>query len=536
MRSQIQIIDDSATIRCVLQSLLIENGYDATTAENGESGLRALRAEPPDLILLDMLLPDLNGLDVLRRIKRDPRTADIPVIMVTGCDKDDDVIRALDAGAWDYIAKPFSQRVVLARVRSAIRAYDLQRELKVSTQAADAANRTKSDFLTKMSHEIRTPMTAILGYADMLLTENPRDRMPPGFAEALSTIRRNGEYLLELINDVLDLSKIEAGRLAVEPLPCSAIEILADVFSLMRVRATERKLALQLEYATQVPETIRTDSMRLRQILINLVGNAIKFTEQGGVRVVVRLIERESSTPQLEFAVTDTGIGMTPEQLTKVFQPFSQGDASTFRRFGGTGLGLTISQQLARMLGGQITATSQFGQGSTFCVSVATGSLKGVRLLDADARKLTVADSGSTAGEPPSPRLPYRILLAEDGPDNQRLIAHILRKAGAEVVMVDNGKAAVEEALAAAASERPFDVILMDMQMPVMDGFTAIRRLRERGYDLPILALTAQAMEGDRQRCLAAGCDDYGSKPIDRRGLLAQIARLAESRSVAQCR
>ena len=397
------------------------------------------------------------------------------------------------------------------------------RALEEFNELAESATRAKSEFLANMSHEIRTPMTAILGFADLLLGESDVDRAPPERIEAIRTIQRNGKYLLGLINEILDLSKIEAGKLDVERIACSPTQVLSEVVSLMRIRADAKNLPLRLAYENPIPASIQSDPVRLRQVLINLVGNAIKFTETGSVSVVARLVERIGVSPLLEIDVIDTGIGMTREQIARLFRPFSQADSSTTRRFGGTGLGLTISKRLAEMLGGNITVRSLPGCGSTFRVAVETGELEGVAFVQSPDVRATVGSPVVRRSDDPSRRIEGRILLAEDGPDNQRLIGFLLRKAGADVTVADNGRIAFEQAMAAAARGEPFDVILMDMQMPEMDGYEATRLLRAEGYLGPIIALTAHAMEGDEEKCQAAGCDEYLTKPIDRATLVNTI-------------
>ena len=398
-----------------------------------------------------------------------------------------------------------------------------EEQLRQAKEAAMAADLAKSEFLANMSHEIRTPMTAILGFSEVLMgSEMDQEQL-----DAAATIKQNGEYLVRIINDILDLSRIEAGKLEVEHIECSPSQILSEVVSLMRVRANAKNLPLEIEYDGPIPQTIQSDPTRLRQILINLTGNAIKFTEVGKVRLVARLLDAESDDPKMQFEVVDSGIGMTGEQIAKLFKPFSQVDTSTTRKHGGTGLGLTISKRLAGKLGGDIAVKSTPGKGSTFAVTVATGRLDGVKLLDNPTEaRLPTDPVKKPAG--PTAKLDCRVLLAEDGPDNQRLIAFLLKKAGAEVAVAENGQIAHDLALAARDEGTPFDVILMDMQMPVMDGYDATSKLREAGYTGPIIALTAHAMTTDRDKCLNAGCDDYTTKPIDRKDLIQMVASYAK--------
>jgi signal transduction histidine kinase/CheY-like chemotaxis protein len=396
-------------------------------------------------------------------------------------------------------------------------------ELERTNRTAMHANLAKSEALANMSHEIRTPMTAILGYTDLLLdpAQTEADRH-----ESVLTIRRNGEHLLSIINDILDISKIEAGQMSVEMIPTSPRLIVDEVCSLMHVRADEKGVALYKEVSDNLPAAVRSDPTRLRQILINILGNAIKFTDSGAVTLRVAFIN--GPRPTLRFDVTDSGIGMTPEQIAKLFRAFGQADNSMSRRFGGTGLGLSISKQLARMLGGDITASSKPGRGSTFSVTVSAEVLAAHNArhnpldLHEAARPVASFGAGSLADA--------RILLAEDGPDNQRLIAFHLKKAGAKVEIAGNGDLALRRL--ADPTLPAIDFVLMDMQMPVMDGYQAARRIRASGSGIPVIALTAHAMDGDRDRCVQAGCSEFLTKPIDRDKLLGACARwLAVSRA-----
>jgi signal transduction histidine kinase/iron only hydrogenase large subunit-like protein/ActR/RegA family two-component response regulator len=404
--------------------------------------------------------------------------------------------------------------------------------LAKSQQEAEAANRAKSEFLANMSHEIRTPMTAILGYLDVLSEgcERKCRFMQSDNHDSLDVIDKNAKYLLQLIDAILDLSKIEAGKLEVEDVYCSPCEIIAETVALMQVRAGAKGLTLHTDYRTKMPESIRSDPTRLRQILINIIGNAIKFTEIDGIRLVVSLDTSSPEQPMLQISVIDSGIGMTSEALKGIFKPFTQADASTSRRFGGTGLGLTISKRLAQLMGGDITVSSVLNQGSTFTVVLPTGRLDSVMMLDRPDLVQPEKAAETQAAAPQSPNISLigqRILLAEDGPDNQRLISLILRKAGADVTIVENGQLALD---AVASSNHPtggFDIVLMDMQMPV-------QKLRQMGWNGPVIALTAHAMSEDRQKCLDAGCTDYLSKPIDKKSLLTAIDHITRNEHVTQ--
>jgi signal transduction histidine kinase/DNA-binding response OmpR family regulator len=386
-------------------------------------------------------------------------------------------------------------------------------ELSKALNKAEEASRAKSNFLANMSHEIRTPMTAILGYADLMLspTQTMSDRI-----NSLQVVRRNARHLMELINDILDISKIEAGKMTVEAILCDPARAAVEVASMLRPRAIAKSVALSVEFVGEIPAEIKTDPLRLKQILMNLTGNAIKFTQQGEVRVRLR-VEKQDGRSRVQFDIADSGIGMSPEQIGRLFQPFVQADDSMSRRYGGTGLGLAISKRLARFMGGDITVRSEPGRGSTFSLNLDGGPLEDVPMRGGLTESML--ELGPQPSETEQIQLHGKILLAEDGIDNQLLLVTHLTSAGADVIIAENGRIAVER-----VRNEPFDLVLMDMQMPELDGYGATSELRRLGFTLPIIALTAHAMGGDRARCINAGCTDYLTKPIDNELLLRTVA------------
>lgn len=373
------------------------------------------------------------------------------------------------------------------------------RSAQLEKMAAEAANTAKSTFLANMSHEIRTPLTAIIGFSESLLDTS---QTMPERVTSINTIIRSGKHLMQIINDILDLSKVEADKLEVEQLNVSPFEILRDVYSFISLMAEEKGLFFDIDYDFPIPEMIVTDPVRLKQVIINLCNNAVKFTQKGGVNIKVSF-----KNNLLIIDVVDTGIGLNEEQMLKIFNPFTQADTSTTRQYGGTGLGLHLSKQLAKKLGGDITVESTSGVGSSFTLTVTTGEAdKGKLLLYMPVVKQAFAQSIINGA---GPHACGQVLLAEDNIDNQRLVSMYLKKIGADVVVVNNGKEAIEQ-----AAENNFDLVLMDMQMPIMNGIDATIRLREMNYTTPIVALTANAMKEDVDACYKAGCNGFIQKPI----------------------
>jgi len=377
----------------------------------------------------------------------------------------------------------------------------VQDELAKARDAALVASRAKSTFLANMSHEIRTPLTAIVGFSETLLES---DQSMSDRIDTIHTLIRSGKHLQSIINDILDLSKIEADKLSIESKEVDLFNIIDDIYELASLQAMDKGLSCRVEHEYPLPEKIHTDPVRLKQILINLCGNATKFTSEGNIRLV---ISAEHGSNQIVFKIIDSGIGMTSDQKDKLFKSFSQADSSITREYGGTGLGLYLSKQLAVMLGGDITVESVKDVGSCFALSIDAGNSEHWHL---------VQEKPSREAQPDTFNLPQQqfrgeILLAEDSPDNQRLFSHIIRKLGANVTVAENGKIAINM-----ARKSQYDLILMDMQMPVLDGLEATRQLRKNGYKGAIVALTANAFKEDRDNCLRAGCNDFMTKPINR--------------------
>ncbi|RYG34244.1 response regulator [bacterium] len=385
-------------------------------------------------------------------------------------------------------------------------------QLVEAREAAERSAQAKSEFLANMSHEIRTPMNGIIGVVYLLQeTElSPRQRM---YAD---TIQKSGENLLTLVNDVLDLSKIESGKMTLERKEFSLASIAREVGDVFAPGARDKGIRFEFQVDATVPERLLGDAVRVRQILANLVGNAVKFTDRGGVTLSLRVLERHTRAVSIEMRVVDTGIGIPADRLETIFESFVQADGTTTRRFGGTGLGLAITQQLVNLMGGRLKVDSREGTGSEFSVVLELGIV------------VNEESSGLPLPTPALPTVPIRadvrILLVEDNPVNQMVVRDLLNARGCQVETAGDGVQAVEAAL-----HRSFDLVLMDVQMPRMDGYEATRRLRDAGIRIPIVAMTANALEGDRERCLAAGMDDYLPKPVRPPDLLSTIARWTES-------
>jgi len=436
----------------------------------------------------------------------EPRVNDIILLR----DSDGD-LRTFIANCSPVLGTSGSPGGVLVSLDDVTQLEEHKAELSIAKEEADAANKAKSEFLAHMSHEIRTPINAILGFTEVLKRGHVTDARDRN--SYLETIRSSGEHLLQLINDVLDLSKVESGHIEIEQIRFAAHETVRNVVTVLSVKAHEKNVALDFDVEGPVPETVLSDPTRLRQIVTNLVSNAVKFTDEGEVRVVM-----SADGGRLVVRVSDTGIGLPESAYESIFDEFIQADSSVTRRFGGTGLGLPISRHFAHMLGGDITVASVVGEGTTFTATIDAGPMDGIRMLE-PAEAIAAASGIERSDEASWQFPPARILVVDDSEENRELMQVVLSDVGLRVEGAENGQLGVDM-----ATSGDVDLILMDMQMPVMDGYQATARLRELGFDKPIIALTANAMKGFEEKCLAAGCDGYLTKPIEIEKLLASFA------------
>ncbi len=514
----------------VAESLKLD-GYDVYRTTTQADGIAAATSNPPDVILLECSLPGADSTDLLLKLKAATKEWDTNIVMLTESQRDDKLVLALEFGATDFVSKPVSVPVLRARVRHAVRVRNSRRRLREDKEMAEHATAQNAAFLTKIGQEIRTPMTAILGFADVLDVYGDRAKAPLHRLESIDTIKRHSECLLSMVNDLLDLANASGGTLDIARRRCSVLDVVRDAISLVSSDAARKHLPLKAVFDGPIPESVHTDPDRLRQIILNFLSNAIKYTDRGNVSISVSTLQSDVDGPRMRFQVTDTGIGIASKEQKDIFQPFSH--LSPGRKYGHTGLGLSVSKQIAELLGGTISVSSELGHGSSFTLTIAAGALEGVRMFGNVTKEDLTGASSLFPLSSPSDALNCRVLLAEDSPDTQRLLDFMLSKQGADVVVADNGEVAAKLAMAARDEQRPFDVILMDIDMPIMDGNVAVATLREAGYDLPVIALTARSSETDRRGCLDAGFDAFVSKPVFHKQLIELVRAFSEPKSAA---
>ncbi|BCG45326.1 ATP-binding region ATPase domain protein [Citrifermentans bremense] len=566
----ILIVDDNEVVCDVLAQLFRNEGFDSWGVATGEECLEELNRASCKLVMLDVRLPGISGIEVLEAIRRDH--PGIEVIIMTSHVSLETAVQALRLGAQDYLFKPFDDlEMVIAtvnkvlerrrlveerdklvrtladlamengrilaecrRVNSSLEEKVAQRtaelskanlqqkaiiaEMREAKEAAEAANRAKSQFLANMSHEIRTPMNGVLGMAELLLHTELDEKQ----ISYVKMLHRSGESLLGIINDILNISKIEAGRLEIEKIPFDLHETARGAVELYREVGRRKGVAVELQIEEDVPRCVAGDPNRLRQVLINVVNNGLKFTEKGSVQVRVTLVEQNRNGQYVGFEVKDTGIGIPAESIGTIFDLFAQVDGSTTRKYGGTGLGLAIAKQLVELMGGEIGVESEPGQGSTFTFIVFLQYADEAPSGEEVDTPVELDNPMVAAGE--VRKFKARVLLAEDNPVNCEVAFAMIAALGCQVDVAQNGKQAVE-----AVKQQPYDLIFMDCQMPEMDGCQATRAIRQQelgsGRHTTVIALTAHAMEGAREYCLSAGMDDYLSKPFNLEQLQELIAK-----------
>lgn len=522
--THILLVDDKLENLFALEAMLEAPGIQFTKARSGREALRCMLKQDYSLVLLDVQMPDIDGFETAQLMQQREKSRNTPIIFLTGAEAaPTQASIGYSFGAVDYMLKPVSPEILRSKVSVFVELYRKSKILERQSQELMHANKLKGEFLANMSHEIRTPMSGVIGLAELLL----KTKLDSEQQDLATLIRDSGLALLTIINDILDFSKIEAGKLSLDIHDFEFVTMVEGTVELLHNAAADKGIFLRTEIDSKLPVVLRGDSIRVRQVLINLLSNAIKFTSRGGIVLRVNCLEETPSHIITKISVTDTGIGLSEKDKRLLFHPFTQVDGATTRRFGGTGLGLSICKRLVDMMDGRIDVQSTVGKGSTFSFTLplersplgrtdspSTAS-PGAEQGYVETRKeqlAKIAANTSTSDTAKVPDTVKLILVADDNKTSQLVTVLQLKQLGYVGHVVNNGREAVDATL-----KTPYSLVLMDCQMPEMDGFEATHTIRkseiEIGRHTPIIGLTAQAMEGDRERCLEAGMDDYLSKP-----------------------
>ena len=524
---EILIVDDLKENLFALNALLERDDVTVRQAQSGQSALEMMMKHDFSLAIIDVKMPGMSGFELAELMRGTKKTRTIPIIFVTATAKEQNFsFKGYESGAVDFLLKPLDNHAVKSKVSIFIELDRQKKELgqqletisglledlHLAKTEAERANASKTEFLAHMSHEIRTPIGAILGFSELMKAP---DNTIEESRRYMRVIERNSHLLLRLIDDILDVSKVEAGKTNIEHLEFPLNDLLCDLIAIMNLRASEKGIEFRVSTKTKIPSVVQTDPYRLRQILNNVIGNAIKFTEKGHVEMTVSF-----HAETLRFEIQDTGVGISDAQEDRLFQPFSQADKSTTRKFGGTGLGLVLSRGLAEALGGHLKlAVGGHGTGSTFEIEIHTPLLQSARMIS--AKDLLTDDGRSCEQASHSKALKdLKVLLIDDSPDNRMLITLYLTKEDALVTQASGGTEGIELAL-----REVYDVVLMDIQMPILDGHQTTRKLRELGYRMPIVALTAHAMTEEREKSKQSGFTEFLTKPINRVELVEVLKR-----------
>jgi signal transduction histidine kinase/BarA-like signal transduction histidine kinase len=558
LKENILVVDDRPENLRLLSEILSKNNYKVRRVTSGKQAIAATEIDPPSIILLDIMMPDMNGYEVCQYLKSQERTAAIPVIFLSALDKTFDKVKAFEVGGSDYVTKPFQVEEIIMRVQNQLTILRQKNILKdqqkllseqndqlkqeiadrqqieialaFAKEAAEEANRAKSSFLANMSHEIRTPMNGVLGMAQLLMMSDQTEQQQ----HYTKLIQESANALLSIINDILDFSKVEFGKLELEKRTFVLEESLKFVCNLLNQSAFDKGIQLAYSIQSNVPTTIIADEYRLRQILLNLVGNAIKFTTHGQVSISVSYLEKsEKSEGILQVAVADTGIGIPSDRLNQLFNPFTQADNSISRKYGGTGLGLAICKNLVALMGGDIwieslghfsdNAPSHAQHSSNLNTSGSIFHFAIAISLPTDNSTLSKKSNAFLGDLRLADTYPLLILLVEDNPMNQKLICLIMQKFGYDIDIANNGLEAIK-----LLETQTYDMLLMDVQMPEMDGLTATKWIRQNLAIQPyIVAITAGSSAIEREACLDAGMNDYISKPVDIKEIVRVIPKVS---------